>query len=231
MYALLGGLLFASGLGAVLHLARRGARRRERERHIRNHAFPKPLLDALLTAHPHLEERDACRVVEALRIYFLVHARTAPAVIGMPSRVVDDLWHAFILDTKSYHAFCKHAFGGYFHHIPAARVTADMSSDAALRRTWRHACLEEKIDPKKPVRLPLLFAIDAELEIANGNVYRLSKPDPASRSAEGGGGGAVGCGGFACQGDGLAGGGSGGDSSCGDGGGGCGGGCGGGGGD
>lgn len=143
----------------------------------------------------------------------------------MPSRVADDLWHEFILDTKSYHAFCERAFGGYFHHIPAAQMAAGISSNAALRLTWRHACLEENINPKKPVRLPLLFAIDAKLGIANGNAYSLSKPDPALKSGEGVCGGS----GFVCQGDGLAGGGSGadasgGDGGCGDGGGGCGGG-------
>lgn len=70
MYALLGGLLLASSLGVVLHFMQRGAQRRHREHHIRNYVFSKTLLDALLTAQPQLEERDAYLVADALRIFF-----------------------------------------------------------------------------------------------------------------------------------------------------------------
>jgi hypothetical protein len=90
-----------------------------------------------------------------------------------------------------------------------------------MRRTWRYACLEENINPEHPTRLPLLFAIDQKLAIANGNIYSLEKPPQASAASCGSA-----CGGFACSGGGLAEGAtdsdSSGDGSCG--GGGCGGG-------
>jgi hypothetical protein len=35
------------------------------------------------------------------------------------------------------------------------------------------ACALEQINPKKPARLPLLFAIDALLNINNGFIYQL----------------------------------------------------------
>jgi hypothetical protein len=45
------------------------------------------------------------------------------------------------------------------------------SDDVGLKRVWRYACLEENINPKAPGRLPLLFAIDAKLGIADGFRY------------------------------------------------------------
>ncbi len=35
-----------------------------------------------------------------------------------PSRVVDDLWHEFILFTRLYGAFCQDYFGRMIHHQP-----------------------------------------------------------------------------------------------------------------
>lgn len=33
-------------------------------------------------------------------------------------RELDDMWHIFLLYTKDYHAFCKHYFGQFIHHVP-----------------------------------------------------------------------------------------------------------------
>ncbi len=38
--------------------------------------------------------------------------------LGMASPAVDEVWHAFILFTKEYAAFCQAAFGEFIHHIP-----------------------------------------------------------------------------------------------------------------
>lgn len=214
------------GVTALLGLTlwfRQRARAYERERFIRGYVFSKGVLTALCKACPTLREKDTYLVARALRTFFLAHARARGQTIGMPSKVVDALWHEFILDTRAYHDFCSQAFGSFFHHLPAARMRPGISSDEALRRTWRLACLEENINPKAATRLPLLFAIDAKLGIPEGNVYHLNKP-PHTSSGSGCGGG--GCGGYGCTGDGLA---AGDGGSGGDGGGdGCGGGCGGG---
>jgi hypothetical protein len=55
---------------------------------------------------------------------------------------------------------------------------------------WWHACREEDIDPRRPSRLPLLFAVDAKLGIADGFRY---VPDCAALRR--GGDGSVYCGG------------------------------------
>lgn len=200
--------------------------RSEREHFIRSYVFSEDLLAKLKNHHPHLEEQYFYMVARALRKYFIVHARAGKQLIGMPSRVVDDLWHEFILDTRTYELFCKEAFGGYFHHVPASATTKGADIEAALCMTWRYACLEESINPKNPTRLPLLFEIDEKLRIANGNTYTMKeKFNSAGTSASCGG---IACGGSACGGATCCG--DGGGSAGGCGGGGCsGGGCGGGG--
>ena len=37
---------------------------------------------------------------------------------------------------------------------------------------WWYSCKEENINPRKATRLPLLFALDSKLGIADGFVYR-----------------------------------------------------------
>jgi hypothetical protein len=211
-------IALTAGLAIGATVMSRHHRNLRREQFIRSHVFSRVLLDGLRKTHPALTDKDEFLIARALRSFFLIHLRTAPAGIGMPSRVVDDLWHEFILDTREYSTFCEQAFGAYFHHIPAAKMMPGISRDAGMRRTWRHACLEENINPKHPTRLPLLFAIDQKLAITDGNIYSLEKPMQASASSCGSG-----CGGFACSGGGLAecdagNGDSSGDSSCGGGG-------------
>jgi hypothetical protein len=175
-----------------------------REHYIRTYVFPRAVLDSLQETWPHLQDKDVYLVARALRQFFLVHLRAKGKLVGMPSKAADALWHAFILDTHAYHSFCNHAFGRYFHHVPAARMDPGLAADEGMRRTWFLACLEENIRPRAASRLPLLFAVDVKLAIPGAISFA-----PLSPGRDGG----ASCGG---------------GSSCGgDGGGGCGGGCGG----
>ncbi|MGH8049502.1 MAG: glycine-rich domain-containing protein [Arenimonas sp.] len=140
----------------------------------------------------------------------------------MPSQVTDDLWHEFILYTRSYEQFCGKAFGRFMHHTPAVVLGTSKADNMGLRRVWWYSCKDENIDPKSATRLPLLFAIDKKLGIRNGFIYSADcKRAPYSD----GGGGAVHCGGDFSDssfdggtdgmGDSDSGGDSGGDSGCG----------------
>ena len=209
--AILGGLLVAGAAAGYLAISRENARHK-RESFVRQFVFPSSVLRALARTYPNLEEKDFFLVARALRSYFLVHLRARNQTVGMPSRVVDVLWHEFILDTKSYHAFCSKAFGSFFHHVPAGKTASPGSKSEGLRQTWRLACLEENIDPENATRLPLLFAIDSKLKIPDGHVYDLEVVKQPPRPDSGG------CGGFGCAGS---------DSGSGGCNGGCGGGCGG----
>ncbi|MBF0256946.1 MAG: hypothetical protein HQL47_10930, partial [Gammaproteobacteria bacterium] len=93
--------------------------------------------------------------------------------VSMPSQVVDDLWHEFILYTKHYATFCNRGFGRFMHHTPAVALSSSKDVNVGLRRCWWYVCLEENIDPHRPTRLPLLFALDAKLAIANGFHYSI----------------------------------------------------------
>jgi hypothetical protein len=142
-----------------------------REAFIRDYAFPQGLLDRLAKHRPGLTLKDRALVARGLRQFFLTYLRSGRRFVSMPSQVADDLWHEFILYTKSYDAFCRQAFGRFLHHTPAVVLGEQQQSNAGLRRCWHWACREENIDPQHPSRLPLLFALDAKLGIADGFIY------------------------------------------------------------
>jgi hypothetical protein len=149
-------------------------RRLARERFIREFALPRGLYDRLRKRRPELELKDCALVARGLRQFFLAYLNSGCRFVAMPSQAVDDLWHEFILYTRAYEAFCGKAFGGFLHHTPAVVLSPDKRNNEGLRRVWWQCCKEENIDPRSPLRLPLLFAIDAKLGIADGFVY---KPD------------------------------------------------------
>lgn len=218
-------LICAALAGGYLQLRYR-TRRLKRELYVRLYVFSAALLDTLTKHHPQLLEKDHFLVARALREFFLIRIRSGNRLIGMPSKVVDDLWHEFILDTREYGRFCRAAFGHFSHHVPASASAKGENIDEAMRVTWRQACLEENINPGKATRLPLLFAIDEKLSIVGGRRYNTRPPatsptragGPASRSAGGScsaiacsssssGDPGHGCGGHGCGGHGCGGGG------------------------
>ncbi len=163
----------------------------QREQYIRTYMFPKGLLDKLVEKRPGLEIKDQHLVARALRQYFLAYAKSNHQFVSMPSQITDELWHEFILYTRNYQLFCKKAFGRYMHHTPAVVMGANRANNEGLRRVWWHSCIEENINPKKSSRLPLLFAIDSKLGIANGFLYA---PDCAALRKQNAGGAPVHCG-------------------------------------
>jgi hypothetical protein len=70
-----------------------------------------------------------------LKNFFLAHAqltfsarRASRHELAVPSAGVDALWHAFILDTRAYAAFCKSVFDAPLHHYPAAQNVSAIDS-------------------------------------------------------------------------------------------------------
>ena len=203
-----------------------------RAAHIRGFALPQGLYERLRARHPALTLKDCQLVGQGLRQFFLTHLLSGRRHVSMPSQVADDLWHEFILYTKHYEVFCRHAFGRFMHHTPAVVLARRGQGNEGLRRCWRHACQQENIDPRKASRLPLLFALDAKLGIAGGFAYVADCSGVGRRDKRGAGDSTTYCGGDFSDAsvngglDGFSDGGSGSDG--GDGGGGGGGGCGGG---
>src|SRR5438105_4622760 len=230
-------VLVAVVAAAVLLRAR--ARRRERlatlrgrqRAYIRAYVFPAELARRLRDVHPELSQDDATLTLAALRQFFLacLSARDAGIAqdVGMPSKIVDDAWHEFLLMTRAYHAFCNGAFGEYLHHTPRALLREPHGD--ALANTLHQLTRPETIIAGSALgaSVPRLFTIDRDLHITGG--YRYDEHDLCElehrRRAIVGGGGGEGSNCAVATMDG------GGDGACGDGGGGgCGGSCGGGGG-
>jgi hypothetical protein len=63
-------------------------------------------------------ERIACEGIK-----FVTVAAEFPDQDIAPSRVVDEGWHALILNTAIYAALCERLGGGFIHHIPGPNAT------------------------------------------------------------------------------------------------------------
>ncbi len=187
-------LAVCASLVAIGALALRGIHRKaSREKYIRSCMFPDEMFEKFANARPGLGAKEQQLVARALRQFFLAYLKSGFRRVSMPSRVVDDMWHEFILFTRTYAAFCDHAFGRFLHHTPAVKLGPVVDDNEGLRRVWWFCCLEENISPFKATRLPLLFAIDRKLGIADGFVYdlqcrrRLAQAAGASAGAVAGG--------------------------------------------
>jgi hypothetical protein len=164
-------VLIASIAVSIALGIRKKTLRLKRADFIRTYRLPAGLFDKLSQRRPGLPLKDQQLVARGLRQFFLAHLESGCKFVSMPSQVVDDLWHEFILYTRHYDDFCKQAFGRFLHHTPAVVLSPDKQNNSGLRRTWWYACKEENINPRQPSRLPLLFALDSKLGIADGFYY------------------------------------------------------------
>lgn len=216
-------LVVIGGLALLAGLLWRNWARQRRAGHIAAYPYARFLDRRMAARRPELSAEQRAEVFAALRDYFTLCNQAGRRMLAMPSQAADDAWHEFILFTRHYDKFCRAAFGRFLHHTPAEAMSSPTQASAGLRRAWRLACAHEQIDPKKPQRLPRLFALDAKLGIAGGFVYRLDclaagqaggAGDNAFCASHIGCGGSTGCGGDSGSSD------AGGDDGGGDGGGG-----------
>jgi hypothetical protein len=144
---------------------------RERERLVREAPLPQFLKRKLRDTYPHLSVKDTELVERGLRQFFMACVRSKGKFVAMPSRVVDSMWHEFILHTRAYREWCDLVLGRFMDHVPAEVLGSRAPNNDGLRRAWYWACRDEAIKPRSPSRLPLLFALDAKLAIPNGFHY------------------------------------------------------------
>jgi len=161
----------------------------QREKFLREAPLPQFLKRKLRETYPHLSGKDVDLVERGLRQFFLACLRSRRKFVAMPSQVVDAMWHEFILHTRAYRDWCQLALGWFLHHTPALALGAQAQNNDGLRRAWYWACRDEAIRPEAPSRLPLLFALDAKLGIADGFHYVPDCRGIARKSAAGGDGG------------------------------------------
>ncbi|MFD1260000.1 glycine-rich domain-containing protein [Entomomonas asaccharolytica] len=155
---------------------------------INNYVFTENVLNSFRKYYPQLDNVVVSQVIEQLKNYFIIvltatHDNTLQKlpkpILGMPSRVVDDLWHVFILDSRIYMAFCKQCFGFYLHHNSADANVAyqrKQTINDQLYTTWVYAGqLENKGNLMMVDTFPMLFQIDDVLNIPQGFSYTLEE--------------------------------------------------------
>jgi hypothetical protein len=87
------------------------------------------------------------RIVQAEEAYrkFLALNLLYPGVTLAVNRMLDDYWHAHILDTANYAADCKRVFGSFLHHYPyfglpgEADEGENVPAFAVTKRIWEEA--------------------------------------------------------------------------------------------
>lgn len=109
------------------------------------------------------EHRD--EIEEALRDWLLLGgwAMEDGAVIGMPSFLVDEAWHGFILDTSRYAEFCQLAYGRFLHHFPPGALPA---SSAQLTDAEMVERARELWTRRAGTRKATIFGLDGRLGAA-----------------------------------------------------------------
>ncbi len=189
-------------IGFVVYVLYRHGLISARQQFLDRFDLPAGVMERFLQKRPELNSEQQALVQQGLQQYFRLCVDARGRFVSMPSQVVDELWHEFILFTRLYQKFCERALGRYLHHTPAEAMPAPSTATDGIRRAWRLACRQEGINPKTPERLPLLFALDTQLGIAGGFVYALNCRDAATSSSGafcasdiGGGCGSSGCGG------------------------------------
>ncbi len=164
-----------------------------RSEFILGYSFPQRLRARLKLTYPHLTDDDVLLAESALRNYFVINSIAGKTSVAMPSQAVDIMWHEFILFTKQYQGFCKRSFGRFLHHTPNEAMAKSSHAQIGIKNAWYFACRSENITPKYADRLPLLFALDSDLNIPDGFHYHLncrlsaiSRSSSSSKSNNGG---------------------------------------------
>ncbi|NKC20961.1 hypothetical protein [Pseudoalteromonas galatheae] len=119
-----------------------------------------------------LSEKEIQVVVEGLKDY-LIFTIISPHKVAAASKLVDELFHAFILHTHQYASFCE-GVGQFIHHYPVRKreVLGHQTPlenieynehYQAIIRTYCLACLASDLDPLTTTQVPYLFQVDSLL--------------------------------------------------------------------
>ena len=159
---------------------------------IRGYPFPEALRASLAARHPEWPAARIERVFDALREYFI--ACTLPQrhriarYVAMPSKAADEAWHDFLLLERDYRRFCSRAFGELLGHVPREKM--EEVPEHALANTLQLLRVRPIGLAAAATGFPLVFALDRELGVPDGNLYdaaalkRLEALAAALRSAQ-----------------------------------------------
>ncbi|WP_432194393.1 glycine-rich domain-containing protein [Streptomyces sp. bgisy027] len=90
------------------------------------------LVYRITTDHPEISDETARRIVGQAAA-FVAASGQRPSRGHVPSELVDYGWHAFILHTVDYAAFCERVAGRFVHHVPTGEDEQVPGGAAAAR--------------------------------------------------------------------------------------------------
>ncbi|MEV3907540.1 glycine-rich domain-containing protein [Streptomyces canus] len=90
------------------------------------------LVRRVTTDHPEITDETARRIVGQAAAFFATSGQQ-PGHSLVPSELVDYGWHAFILHTADYAAFCQKTVGRFVHHVPTEEDEQMPGGAAAAR--------------------------------------------------------------------------------------------------
>lgn len=123
-----------------------------------------------------ISDYDTQKVLAAFKDFICVIGVYGSA--QMPSRIVDVLWHTFLLYTDKYHEFCQLTGLGFIHHRPddiaeyeasEAQATHKTDPEELYRITFEN-CIELKAVNEGDGR-PRLFSIDENFIFENRLIF------------------------------------------------------------
>lgn len=190
--------------------------------YIEDYKFPSQVIKKWKAEYPKMTSTQQEYGEKALKQFFMIYAKSnhlnkkSPA-FDMPSKVVDSLWHQFILASRDYHTFCDNAFGQYFHHKqneePKYTDLREKTLSSGLINTFRATKSLDKATWMIGA-LPLVFAVDAMMNIQDGFQYDEVNIEAQLKSSKASDSSGSSCGSYAGFSDGGSDG-DGGSSSCG----------------
>lgn len=189
----MGFLIFAITAGCFLWIVRKvimSSRHAKQIRFIDSYRFHTAIKNKVHEKHQYLDEEQIDIVFQGLKDYFWMcqqaQIKSKKNMVAMPSQLVDDAWHEFILFTKSYEAFCSKSIGTFLHHTPTEAMPSATSANEGIKRAWRLACAKEFVNPDSPQKMPLIFDIDSRFNVPNGFKYSLNCKNSTSPNYSGG---------------------------------------------
>jgi len=78
---------------------------------------------------------DFCNLLEKEYRRFLALSKFYPSKTIVPSKIIDEFWHAHILDTRKYAQDCEDYFGNFLHHFPYLGMRSEEDAEI-LKTVW-----------------------------------------------------------------------------------------------
>ena len=94
--------------------------------------FSSNVLKVFKREYPQYDEKQTKAAFSGLKEYLLLHSFYPNNIYGMPSKLADDAWHAFMLCSKEYDDFCKKAYGRYLHHSPDTNCNGQILNSSSI---------------------------------------------------------------------------------------------------